>query len=64
MGNLEEWIFQNLEVKFSLTECKILFDIPDNNNDILNIVNFLALLTKWFMNNSTQEKEIYFIDLL
>ena len=45
----EEWIFQNLEVKFPLTECEILFGIPDNNDNILKIVNFLTLFSKWLI---------------
>ena len=41
---LEEWIFQNLEVKFSLTECEILFGIPDNNDDILKNCKFSNII--------------------
>ena len=62
---LEEWITQNLDINFPLTECEILFGIPNNNDIKIQIINFLILLTKWFINHKkTQEKELYFIDLL
>ena len=48
-----------------MTECEILFGIPNNNDITIQIINFLILLTKWFINHKkTQEKELYFIDLL
>ena len=62
---LEEWITQNLDINFPLTECEILFGISNNNDITIQIINFLILLTKWFIiHKKTQEKELFFIDLL
>ena len=38
---LEEWIAQNLDIYFCLTECEILFGIPINNDNTIKIVNLL-----------------------
>ena len=52
-------------VRYSLTECEILFGIPFMNSIDLQIINFLILFTKWFINQKkTSKLQLYFIEVL
>ena len=55
----------NLEVTFDLTICEVLFGIPIYNNKDINIINFLIMIGKWFINQCRMnETPIYFINYL
>ena len=61
---VESWIKSQLEIKFTLTECEILFGIPLNNSVELKIINFVILITKWYINNcKCMGKELFFIEV-
>ena len=63
--HLIQWISDKLMVKYSLTECEILFGIPFMNSVDLQIINFLILFTKWFINQKrTSKLHLYFIEVL
>ena len=54
---LEEWITQNLDINFPLTKSEILFGIPNNNDITIQIINFLILSTKWFINHNKNSRK-------
>ena len=63
--SLDQWIRNNLLLIYRLTECEILLGIPNTNSTDLQIMNFLILFTKCFINRKkTLKSQIYFIDLL
>ena len=49
--NVEEWIYRSLEIKFNFTECEIIFGIPFNNDPILEIINYILIIGKWYINH-------------
>ena len=46
------WLHCNLEIKFKLVECEIIFGIPSNNSVDINIINYIILLGKWYINKT------------
>ena len=64
-NKLEKWIADNLETKFKLTECEVIFGIPLYNDQHIFLFNFLIIITKWFINKKKSLNEpLYFIELL
>ena len=62
---IQKWSKDNLDTSMDFTVCEILFGICINNNDSFNIINFLILLGKHFINRSRNNGEpLYFINLL
>jgi len=62
---LVQWIHSNLEIKYLLTECEVIFGIPFTNSPDLKLINFLIILSKWYINNTkTNNKPLYFIELI
>ena len=54
-----------LEVNIKLTICEIIFGIPINNDRYTNVINYITLISKWYINeNKEQGKTLYFIELL
>ncbi len=54
-----------MESHFRLTLCDVLFGIPIKNDTNIQILNFLILISKWYINNTKTKKEpLYFFDLL
>ena len=44
---------------------KILFGIPHSPTQHLDLINFVILMTKWYINKQrSEDKELYFIELL
>ena len=61
-GKIQKWSKDNLDTSMDLTVCEILFGICIDNNESFNIINFLILLGKQFINKSRTNKEpLYFI---
>ena len=64
-NKLEGWIYQHLEIKLNLRECEVLFGLPNTKNDHIEPINFLIILTKWYINSQRSlDKQLYFIELL
>ena len=64
-NTLEIWIFQQLEVKLNLRECEVLFGLPNATNDHIEPINFLIIITKWYINvQLSLDKKLFFIELL
>ena len=62
---LENWLFQIIEIKLNLKECEILFGIPHACNEHLELINFVIIMTKWYINKQRSEcNPLYFIELL
>ena len=62
---IENWLRDNLSIGYKLTECEILFGIPISNTVDLDIMNFLILMGKQYINKQkTGKKEIYFFEFL
>ena len=62
---IENFVENFLEIKFPLTVCAILFGIPNTNETEIKIINFLIIITKWYINkNKTENRELYFLSLL
>ena len=49
-NKLEKWIYQQLEVKLHLKKCEVLFGLPNAINDPIEPINFLIIITKWYIN--------------
>ena len=57
------YVFLNVMVPF--TECEVLFGIPFLNSSELELINFLLILTKWYINNTKiNNRPLYFIELV
>ena len=62
---IENWLRYNLSIGYKLTECEILFGIPISNTIDLEIMNFLILMGKQYINKQkTGKKDIYFFEFL
>ena len=49
----------------NLKECEILFGIPIAQNEHLELINFVIIMTKWYINNRRSDnKPLYFIELI
>ena len=63
--DLKIWMTNNLEVAFEFTICEIIFGIPIEKDENIDLLNFLILITKHYINKTkTEEKSLYFIELL
>ena len=51
------WIKNNLEVSFNLTICEIIFGIPIKNDDNIEMLNFLLIITKLYINKTKSTKK-------
>ena len=59
----EEWVYNQLDVKFSFTECEIIFGITQYSNALLEVINYVLILGKWYINNKkSNEQSLIFID--
>ena len=62
---LKEWMITNLGYGFELTVCEVIFGIPDTKNPDINILNFLILMGKWYINKCrSKDNQIYFFEFL
>ena len=62
---LENWVFNQFGLKIKLTVCEILFGLPHAVDNYIELLNFLIILGKKYINHSkTTEQPIYFIELL
>ena len=62
---LESWLFNHIKIKLNLKECEILFGIPNATNEYLELINFMIIITKWYINaQRSNEKPLYFFELL
>ena len=62
---LQTWLNDKFRFNFKLTVCEVIFGLPHISNINTHIVNFLLILTKWYINkNKTMEKDLKFLELL
>ena len=62
---LEIWIYNQFELKLNLTVCEVLFGIPFISNEYIEVINFIIILAKWYINSrKSKEKPLYLIELL
>ncbi len=62
---LTTWMTNNLEVSFPLTICEIIFGFPEQNSSDIEIINYLILTGKWYINKMrTNKTELYLISYL
>ena len=62
---LQNWLKHNLSINFPLTVCEVIFGIPNSNDSKIKLINFLIIITKWYLNKTKVEsKPIFFISLL
>ena len=47
----KEWVYNQLDVKFSFTECEIIFGTTQYSNALLEVINYVLILEKWYINN-------------
>ena len=63
--NLEEWLYKQLKVKFHFTVCEILFGLPLVGNPLLEVLNYVIILAKKFINNRRNHvKELVFLEFM
>ena len=64
-NKLLDWFSDNFDIHLKLTVCEVLFGIPNNTIDEIEILNYCIILAKWYINKSrTSEKNLLFWDLL
>ena len=62
---LQIWLKSNMNINFPLTVCEVIFGIPNSADSNIKLINFLIIITKWYLNKMKSEsKQIYFITLL
>lgn len=62
---VRRWIKNNLNTYFRLSECEIIFGLTANDTDDMRAINFIILLTKWYINKQrSQNLEMYFFEVL
>ena len=47
---LENWLLTNIHLKLNLKECEIIFGFPNTPTAHLELINFVILMTKWYIN--------------
>ena len=47
---LELWLYNQIKVKLNLKECEILFGIPNAINADIELINFVIIITNWYIN--------------
>ena len=63
--NLEDWLFNHIEIRLNLKECEILFGIPNATNEYLELINYMIIVTKWYINSKrSKEEPLYFLELI
>ena len=61
----KNWTRNNLEVSFPFTICEIIFGIHISKDCDIDIMNYLILIGKWYINNMrNNETELFFITFL
>ena len=61
-ASLQEWLNNHFETSFKLTVCEVLFGIPFIANEYSQLLNFLIIVTKWYINNcKTYDHELRFM---
>ena len=64
-NRLQKWMNDNLEVSISLTICEVLFGIPIPNNPDIEVINYITLIGKWYINrNRSNEEALYMLEFL
>ena len=64
-NRLENWTRNNLEVSFPFTICEIIFGIHISKDCDIDIMNYLILIGKWYINSMrNNETELFFITFL
>ena len=64
-NKVETWLYKQIDLKLNLRECEILFGIPNAINEDLELINFVIIITKWYINSQRNEdKPLFFIELL
>ncbi len=59
------WMKNNLKVSWKITKWEIIFGIPMNNNPNVDVINYIVLIGKWFINKRrTEEAALYFLEYL
>ena len=59
------WLTDNIDIHFNFTICEIIFGIPSNENPDIDVINFLIIMGKWYINKAKSEKEpLYFLNFL
>ena len=63
--NLEEWLYKQPKVKFHFTLGEILFGLPLVGVPLLEVLNYVIILTKKFINNNrNHNKELVLIEFM
>ena len=63
--NLEDWLYKQLKVKFHFTVCEILFGLPLTGDPLLEILNYVIILAKKFINNKRNfNNKLVFIEFI
>ena len=63
--SVQRWCSTNLEIKYDLTICEVLFGIPTNTSADMDIINFLILIGKYYINKTKiNNKDFYFIEFI
>ena len=63
----KDWMTNNLEITYHLTVCEVLFGIPvyNSNSSDIEIINFIILMTKWYINKAKSEsRKLLFLEVL
>ena len=47
---VEQWLLEKMKVKFNLTVCEVIFGITFSNDSLMQIVNYIIILAKHFIN--------------
>ena len=64
-NKVQKWVKNNLDTSLKLTVCEIIFGICIENNDSFDMINFIILIGKNFINKSRSNGDaLYFIKFL
>ena len=62
--NLEEWLNKKVKVKFHFALCEIIFGLPLSGDPLLEVLIFVIILAKQFINNKRScSKELLLIEV-
>ena len=60
-SRLQEWMADSLEVSIRLTICEVLFGIPIPDNPDIEVINYIVLIGKWYINRNRSNNEGLFM---
>ena len=63
--SIEDWIYEKLKVRFNFAICEIIFGFPSTDDPIFQVLNFIIIYAKHYINNKrSNTKKPLFVEFI